>query len=105
MPQIWLSYPELAAFLECAVDDARPAAINEGLTRRRCRDGLTRVKLTPADAERYMRSCIEASTQIDHQVDALRAILEEARQEPSAPAPAAPGHRGVATFLRMRRAG
>lgn len=102
MPQIWLSYPELAAFLGCAAEDARPVAIGREWSRRRCRDGLTRVKLTPADAERYMLSCVEASTRIDRQVDALRAILDEARREPSAPARSASGGPGAAAPRTLR---
>lgn len=105
MPQIWLSYPELAAFLGCAVHDARPAAVDGGWSRRRCSDGLTRVKLSPAAAERYMRSCTEASAQIDEQVASLREILDEARHETSSPTPSAPEIRGVTTSLRTLRAG
>lgn len=104
MPQIWLSYPELAAFLGCRADDARPAAIEEGWSRRRCRDGLTRVKLTPADAERYMRSCAEASTQINQQVASLRAILSEARSGDPVPVRSASAP-SVTTLLRKLRAG
>lgn len=105
MPQIWLSYPELAAFLGCALDEARPAAIDEGWSRRQCSDGLTRVKLRPADAERYMRSCAEAFTQIDGQVASLRAILDEARIGTSDTARSVSGRPGVATLPRKRCAG
>lgn len=105
MPQIWLSYPELAAFLGCAVDDARPAAIDEGWSRRQCHDGLTRVKLEPADAERYMRSCVEASRQVDRQVTSLRAVLDEARLDTSMTSRSVPGYAGVPAPPRRRRAG
>lgn len=105
MPQIWLSYPELAAFLGCALDDARPAAIDEGWSRRQCSDGVTRVKLRPADAESYMRSCAEASTQIDGQVVSLRAILDEVRIGVSGTARSVSARPGVAMRPRKRLAG
>lgn len=101
MPQIWLSYPELAAFLECAIEDARPAAIDGGWSRRQCSDGLTRVKLKPADAERYMRSCAEASKQTDRQVASLREILDEARLDTSMTR-SVPRHSGIATLPQRR---
>lgn len=105
MPQIWLSYPELAAFLGCALEDARPAAIDEGWSRRQCSDGLTRVKLRPADAERYIRSCAEASTQINRQVASLRAIVDEARIVTPDTARSVSERSGVAMFPRERHAG
>ena len=85
MPQIWLSYHELAAFLGCAVEDARPAAIDGGWSRRRCHDGLTRVKLPSSEAGRYMRRCVEASVEIDRQVASLRAVLDEAHHGMTVP--------------------
>lgn len=104
MPQIWLSYPELAAFLGCAVEDARPAAIEGGWSRRRCHDGLTRVKLSSADAGRYMRRCIEASAEVDRQVASLRAMLDDAHRD--TPVPAWPEHdlSGVRELQRTHRA-
>jgi hypothetical protein len=48
MAQIWLSYDEVAALCRCAADVARAKIEHRGWPRRRCSDGLVRVKL-PAD--------------------------------------------------------
>lgn len=48
MPRIWLTYAELGQHLGVAPDEARRSAVDAGLNRRRCRDGLSRVKL-PTD--------------------------------------------------------
>jgi hypothetical protein len=54
MPQIWLTYDELAAVMDCDPADARGAAIAIGLDRRRCRDGYTRAKLSPPLVEAFL---------------------------------------------------
>ena len=63
MPQIWLTYDELAALMNCDAAGARRAAMTIGLDRRRSRDGQTRAKLTPplmdAFLERLLRERIE----------------------------------------------
>jgi len=48
MAQIWLSYDELAVLCRCGADIARTKVENHGWPRRRCSDGLVRVKL-PTD--------------------------------------------------------
>ena len=48
MPQLWLTYEELADELDCGSDQARATAVHRGWTRKRSRDGLTRV-LMPYD--------------------------------------------------------
>lgn len=45
MPQIWLTYDELADFTGVATDGGRSYAFDRHLDRRRCSDGCTRVKL------------------------------------------------------------
>ena len=59
MPQIWLTYEELSDQLGCAPQQARDGAIAAGWDRRRCSDGLTRVKLRPAVAAEYLRERID----------------------------------------------
>ena len=63
MPQIWLTYDELAALMNCDCAGARRAAMTLALDRRRSRDGQTRAKLTPplmdAFLERILREHIE----------------------------------------------
>ena len=48
MPQIWLTYDELAALMDCDPAAARSAALTIRLDRRKSRDGQTRAKLTPS---------------------------------------------------------
>src|ERR1700722_16245366 len=48
MPQIWMTYEELAALLDCSVVDARKRVHLEHLDRKLSRDGKKRVKLSLA---------------------------------------------------------
>ncbi|MFB9262967.1 hypothetical protein ACFFWD_07240 [Bradyrhizobium erythrophlei] len=54
MPQIWLSYEELAALLDCDIPRARTAAAAMRLDRRRSRDGTSRAKLPPSLATAFL---------------------------------------------------
>lgn len=58
MPQIWLTYDELAALLDCDMAGARGAAAAICLDRRKSRDGQTRAKLTPSLAEAFLQGVI-----------------------------------------------
>lgn len=59
MPQIWLTYEELAALLDCDVARARAAASAIRLDRRRSRDGKTRSKLTPSLAAAFLDGMLQ----------------------------------------------
>ncbi|KAA5599569.1 hypothetical protein [Blastochloris sulfoviridis] len=54
MPQLWLTYEELAAFTNQTAEKAREGVIAAAWDRRRCHDGMTRVKLPLA----FMADCI-----------------------------------------------
>jgi hypothetical protein len=54
VPQIWLTYDELAAWMNCDRAEARTAAMAIGLDRRKSRDGQTRAKLTPPLAKVFL---------------------------------------------------
>jgi hypothetical protein len=54
VPQIWLTYDELAALMDCDRAEARGAAAAIPLDRRRSRDGHTRAKLTPSLTEAFL---------------------------------------------------
>jgi hypothetical protein len=54
VPQIWLTYDELAAWMNCDRAGARVAAMAIGLDRRKSRDGQTRAKLTPPLAKAFL---------------------------------------------------
>jgi hypothetical protein len=45
MPQIWMTYAELATLIECDPNEARNRAIEQMLDRKKSRDGHTRVRL------------------------------------------------------------
>jgi hypothetical protein len=45
MPQIWMTYDEIGAMLNCSSADARSHAVERGLDRKISRDGKTRAKL------------------------------------------------------------
>lgn len=51
MPQIWLTYHELAALMNCDPAAARGAAAAIRLDRRKSRDGQTRAKLSASLAQ------------------------------------------------------
>jgi hypothetical protein len=46
MPQIWMTYEELAALLDCSAEEARKQSYFENLDRKISRDGKKRVKLS-----------------------------------------------------------
>jgi hypothetical protein len=58
MPQIWITYDELAAHYGVASDGAREMARARMWSRRRSHDGLTRVKLPPDVALAYMSAFV-----------------------------------------------
>jgi hypothetical protein len=78
--QLWLSYEELGDFFQMEPETAREQVIDAGWTRRRCSDGLTRVKLPPATAHTYLLQ-FALSAQVDEHVSALRGILRQAGEE------------------------
>ncbi|MBP0649614.1 hypothetical protein J8J40_21465, partial [Mycobacterium tuberculosis] len=47
MPQIWVTFQELADFLRLELDEAATSIAEMDLPSRRCSDGLTRIKLPP----------------------------------------------------------
>ena len=63
VPQIWLTYEELAAFLNCPTSGARATAIAIGLDRRKSRDGRTRTKLTPPLAAAFVERLMQQHVQ------------------------------------------
>ncbi len=59
MPQIWLTYDELAALMSCDPAAARGAALAIRLDRRKSRDGKTRAKLTPSLTEALLDGMLQ----------------------------------------------
>ena len=77
MPQIWMTYDELATLNGCNAAEARLQALHLSLDRRKSRDGNTRVKLNPALTSRFFETIREAEFDLD---DAIAALRETHRQ-------------------------
>ena len=73
MPQIWMTYDELATLSGCTPAEARMRAIHLSLDRRRSRDGATRVKLDLALTAKFFASVREADFDLDSTIEALQA--------------------------------
>jgi len=79
MPQIWMTYLELAALLDCSVISARAYAAS--LDRKKSRDGLTRAKLDVELIARFVAKIRDADPGIDAAVrDLLHVHAEMARR-------------------------
>lgn len=77
MPQIWMTYEELATLSGCTAAEARVQALHLSLDRRKSRDGNTRVKLDVALMARFFETIREAEFGLD---DAITALREAHRQ-------------------------
>ncbi|MGY4330286.1 hypothetical protein ACVWWG_004703 [Bradyrhizobium sp. LB7.2] len=73
MPQIWMTYSELAALSGCTPAEARMRAIHLSLDRRKSRDGTTRVKLDLALTAKFFASVRESDFDLDSAIEALQA--------------------------------
>jgi hypothetical protein len=72
MPQIWMTYDEIADLLGCDAEMARAMAIHRSLDRRKSRDGLTRAKLDLDWTERFIAAIREADPALNQAVRELR---------------------------------
>ena len=72
MPQIWMTYDELATLSGCSATEARVQALHLSLDRRKSRDGNTRVKLNAALMARFFETIREAEFDLDQAITALR---------------------------------
>jgi hypothetical protein len=75
MPQIWMTYGELADLMECSPKRASDYGRQEGLDRKASRDGKTRVKLNLTLMELFVSRIRGASTQpLDQAIEDLRDV-------------------------------
>ncbi|WP_441234142.1 hypothetical protein [Bradyrhizobium sp. 930_D9_N1_4] len=72
MPQIWMTYDELATLSGCSATEARMQAMHLSLDRRKSRDGNTRVKLNLALMARFFEAIRETEFDLDEAITALR---------------------------------
>jgi|1186.fasta_scaffold347223_1 hypothetical protein len=77
MPQIWMTYDELATLSGCCAAEARVQALHLSLDRRKSRDGNTRVKLSPALMVRFFETIRDAELELDGAIAALRETHRE----------------------------
>ena len=74
MPQVWMTYGEIAALLGCEADDARVQALQRSLDRKKSRDGLTRVKLDLHWMAMFYSAIRQADTRLDRSIRPFRGV-------------------------------
>jgi len=74
MPQIWMTYDEIAGLLGCVPDEARAQTIHRSLDRKKSRDGLTRVKLDLDWTARLVAAIRDADPALDQAIHDLRVM-------------------------------
>jgi ribosomal protein L20 len=81
MPQIWMTYSEIAALLGCDADDARVQAMLRSLDRKKSRDGLTRVKLDLLWMARFYATVRDADVMLDRAIRELQIVHTDMNRE------------------------
>lgn len=76
MPQIWMTYHEIADMLGCDVETARTVTLQRVLDRKKSRDGMTRAKLDPELVLRFIAAIRNADPALDQAVRDLRNMHE-----------------------------
>ena len=81
VPQIWMTYGELAALLGCETGDARMQAAQRSLDRKKSRDGHTRVKLDVLWMAKFFAAVREADPTLDQAIRDLQIIHTEMNRD------------------------
>lgn len=81
MPQIWMTYDELAALLGCETNDVRIQALQRALDRKRSRDGHTRAKLDVLWMARFYAAIRDAHPVLDQAIRDLQKTHREMNRE------------------------
>ncbi len=81
MPQIWMTYAELAALLGLDTDQARALTTYRSLDRKKSRDGVTRVKLDPDWTALLLAAIRQSPPPLDEAICDLRAIGREMAED------------------------
>lgn len=81
MPQIWMTYEELAGMLNCTAMEAREKANFERLDRKISRDGKKRAKLNVAMTIIFIERIKTSALAMDQAVDDLWAVHGFMKQE------------------------
>jgi hypothetical protein len=77
MPQIWMTYGEIAALLGCTAEAARAQVLVRSLDRKKSRDGLTRVKLDSDWTAHFVAAIRDADPALDRAIRDLYIIRSE----------------------------
>ena len=81
MPQIWMTYEELAGMLDCTVMQARERVKLECLDRKISHDGEKRAKLSVAMTRIFIERIKTRTLAMDQALDDLRAVHGLMKQE------------------------
>ena len=81
MPQIWMTYRELADMLGCDAATARAEAIRRSLDRKKSRDGWTRAKLDLELAAKFVAAIRETDPALEQAIHDLRAVRDTMSQD------------------------
>jgi hypothetical protein len=71
MPQIWMTYDELAALCGCSAADAKLRVNHLSLDRKKSRDGITRIKLNLALTAKFFEMIRETEYDLDIAIEEL----------------------------------
>jgi putative transposase len=74
MPQIWMTYDEIAGLMGCGAHEAREHSIEQDLDRKKSRDGQTRVKLDLPLVTMFMAKIRTMDSALDEATRELREI-------------------------------
>jgi hypothetical protein len=74
MPQIWMTYREIADMLGSDADAARAETIRRSLDRKKSRDGSTRAKLDLELTALFVAAIRDADPTLDQAIHDLRAM-------------------------------
>jgi hypothetical protein len=77
MPQIWMTYGEIAGLLGCTAEAARAQAVVRSLDRKKSRDGLTRVNLDSDWTAQFVVAIRDADPALDQAIRDLYIIRSE----------------------------
>ena len=92
MPQIWMTYHEIADMIGCDLETARSATIQRALDRKKSRDGMTRAKLDPELMGVFIAVIRNADPDMDLAVRELRNMHQAMlRNEVNSPGRSAAG--------------
>lgn len=74
MPQIWMTYDELAGLLDCGMQEAQDRVRREGLDRKQSRDGRTRIKLSFPMIAMFVARIKGEVVPLDRAIEDLRVV-------------------------------